>query len=656
MSVAASHTLDSRAAALVTAPVRLIWRGGTVARGLLVYAAAYVGWLLLVPKDAAARLWSGWLVLPLSLAAAVLAWRAGRRPDAAPPVRRAWVLLTAAFAATFLGDLVWAFVETVLGTDPSTSWANAPYLLQYPLALLALFSFPIARRGPLDGRLHLLDVSAVVLGGGLVVFRFLLYPNLERVAGPSDLLPLAYPIGDLVALVGLARILLRRPVGAPPLAMDLLAAGFLLNTVGNTLWAALDAYGAYESAGLADALWAISYVVLVAAAGHAATGDATVAAPDPDPVRQDVRARRVLLGTVGLAWALLVVAAVDRVVPAALLPVCIGTVVLTAVVITRQTLAARDGLRDLADRAAKQSTALFRSLVQSSSDAVLVLERSGIVRYASPAAAPLFAVAHDGLVGRPLLQAVSLEQRAPVLAALRKALEGAADGTAEVRVARADGDARVVDCRFANLLADPTVHGVVVRARDVSDYHVERESLFRKAFYDELTGMPRRELLRDRIAQALRVRRRGLLDVAVLFVDLDEFKGVNDRLGHAVGDEVLRGVASRLAACVREGDSAARVGGDEFAVLLSECVAEADVIAVAARIVRAFGAPMTVRGREIVLGASVGVALAREEDSADALLRRADRAMYEAKRRGGRQWILHSPSMASVQGQRSTDF
>jgi diguanylate cyclase (GGDEF)-like protein/PAS domain S-box-containing protein len=656
MSAASSPSLRARVGALLTAPVRVLWGGGLAARALLAYAVAYVGWLLFVPKDDAGRLWSGWLVLPMSLAPALLAWRAGGRATAPPSARRAWRLLALAFAATCAGDLAWAWVETVRRADPSTSWANAPYFLYYPLTLAALFSFPIERRSRADARLSLLDAAAVVLGGGLVAYRFLLYPNLERVAGAADLLPLAYPIGDLVTLVGLARILIRRPSGAPPLAMDLLAAGILLNTVGNALWAALDAYGVYQSAGLSDALWAVSYLVLAAGAAHAAYAAPCARVETPEEAGGDARPRRVLLATLGLAWALLVFAAVDRLVPAALLPVCVGTVLLTAVVIARQTLAARERLRDLADRSMRQSTALFRSLVQSSSDAVLVLEPDGVVRYASPAAFPLFAAGHDRLEGRSILEALGEDQRPLLSGALRDTLGGQPAVVTEIRVPRAGGDSRVVDCRLSDLRADPTVRGLVVRARDVSDYHAERGSLFRKAFYDELTDLPRRELLRDRIVQALRVRRRGLLDVAVLFVDLDDFKGVNDRLGHAVGDEVLRGVASRLSACVRDGDSAARVGGDEFAVLLSDRVAEADVVAVAARIVRAFGTPIPARGREVVLGASVGVAIAREADTADALLRRADRAMYEAKRRGGRQWILHTPSLAAAHGERSTDF
>jgi diguanylate cyclase (GGDEF)-like protein len=266
-------------------------------------------------------------------------------------------------------------------------------------------------------------------------------------------------------------------------------------------------------------------------------------------------------------------------------------------------------------------------------------------------------VDESAILGRSLLSLVPVEERALLLTAFREAHGNPeAAPTVQARVSRPDGEPRVVDCRFANLLADPTVEGIVVRFRDVSEHYVEREQLFHKAFYDELTGLPRRELMRDRIVQALRARRDGLLDVAVLFVDLDEFKAVNDGHGHAVGDEVLRGVAVRLAACVRDGDSAARVGGDEFAVLLSERVAESDVIAVAARIVRSFDVPLIARDREVTLGASVGVALARAEDDADGLLRRADRAMYEAKRRGGRQWVLHTASLSPAQGQRTTDF
>ena len=160
--------------------------------------------------------------------------------------------------------------------------------------------------------------------------------------------------------------------------------------------------------------------------------------------------------------------------------------------------------------------------------------------------------------------------------------------------------------------------------------------LAHQALHDDLTGLPNRALFLDRLGQALSRLGRHSTSVAVLFLDLDRFKAVNDALGHAAGDELLRAVASRLASVLRAGDTAARLSGDEFAVLCEDVAGERHAVGVAERVAEALRAPFAIGGDQVYARSSVGIALAVEGDEdADALLHEADAAMYRAKQRGG---------------------
>jgi diguanylate cyclase (GGDEF)-like protein len=156
----------------------------------------------------------------------------------------------------------------------------------------------------------------------------------------------------------------------------------------------------------------------------------------------------------------------------------------------------------------------------------------------------------------------------------------------------------------------------------------------RMAHHDALTNLPNRTLFLDRAELAVTDARENGADVAVLFIDLDGFKAINDRFGHGAGDELLIEVARRLTASVRSIDLAGRLGGDEFAVLVEKVTSLDDLVQLADRIIRTLGSGFSVRGNEVAVGASIGIAIAEPADDADGLIRHADLAMYDAKSQG----------------------
>ncbi len=217
----------------------------------------------------------------------------------------------------------------------------------------------------------------------------------------------------------------------------------------------------------------------------------------------------------------------------------------------------------------------------------------------------------------------------------------------EYRFRCKDGSWRHLEGIGNNLLDDPSVKGIVVNSRDVTERKAFERRLEHQAFHDPLTGLPNRALFEQRLERALRVEGEPLAKVAVLFVDLDDFKVVNDSLGHRAGDRLLALAARRIRGCLRPQDTVARFGGDEFGVLLQGVGDGEGAGRIAERMVEELQrAPFDLDGLEVFVTPSVGIALgAPGADRHDDLLRRADVAMYEAKKGGGARHALYAPGM-----------
>jgi diguanylate cyclase (GGDEF)-like protein len=204
-----------------------------------------------------------------------------------------------------------------------------------------------------------------------------------------------------------------------------------------------------------------------------------------------------------------------------------------------------------------------------------------------------------------------------------------------------------VETMVTNLLDDPNVQGLVLNARDISERKTLEGQLIHQAFHDPLSGLANRALFRDRVEHAVAQAARRSGSLAVLFLDLDDFKTVNDSLGHSAGDQVLVEMGSRLRDCVRSGDTIARLGGDEFAILLEDMAAADEGELVIGRIGAAMRTPFHVDGKDVFVSTSIGITLSTPDrvEGADELLRNADVAMYSAKERGSGRSATFEPSM-----------
>jgi diguanylate cyclase (GGDEF)-like protein/PAS domain S-box-containing protein len=279
--------------------------------------------------------------------------------------------------------------------------------------------------------------------------------------------------------------------------------------------------------------------------------------------------------------------------------------------------------------------ARFGSLVRNSSDVVVIASPDGGIQYVSPSVERVLGFRQTDAQGRNVLDMLHPDEVAGARIFLAAVVE--ASGTpakVEWRVRHRDGSWRDFEILCANLTTDPAVGALVLNGRDVSERKALEQQLAHQAFHDPLTDLANRALFQDRVDQAL--ARAGRMDsgLAVLFLDLDDFKTVNDSLGHQAGDVLLVEVADRLTAAVRASDTVARLGGDEFAILLED-VGEVEIRHVSDRIAASVRAPIDLDGRRIFISVSIGVAPTWAGlRTTQELLRGADVAMYSAKSRG----------------------
>ena len=299
----------------------------------------------------------------------------------------------------------------------------------------------------------------------------------------------------------------------------------------------------------------------------------------------------------------------------------------------------------------RRSEEYFRTLVLNAADVILILDDDDVVRYASPSAVTLFGtedLARRGLVD--LVCPTGVDAVRASLAALRR---GATDPeVSDWSVRRGAGELAQVEVSYQDLRSDPTVAGIVATLRDVTDRRRLERELTHQAYHDALTDLANRALFQDRMREAIaRSGRRGLV-VGVLVIDLDDFKIVNETLGHGTGDKLLVAVAQRICSAVRGKDVVARLGGDEFAILVEGASGIGEVDQVAERVLQTFAVPLVINGQTVSCAASIGLTTSLVATDGPDLLSQADLALYSAKNLGKGRSVRYQPALHAAMRQR----
>jgi diguanylate cyclase (GGDEF)-like protein/PAS domain S-box-containing protein len=289
----------------------------------------------------------------------------------------------------------------------------------------------------------------------------------------------------------------------------------------------------------------------------------------------------------------------------------------------------------------------FRALVEKSWSGVALLDADFAFQYAGASTGRLLGYSEEELFGTSFLGFVHPRDREE----LRETFNDLAatpnhEAQWEIRFLHKNGSWIWLESFAQNLLQEPNVAAIVIHYRDVSQRKATEKQLEYQAYYDALTGLPNRLLFRDRVINAIAFARRNRRGVAVMYIDLDHFKLVNDGLGHSVGDALLSEVANRLHCCIRASDTISRLGGDEFTILLNDTSTTEAVAVVGGKILQALSKPLRVDGHELFVTASIGISVfPNDGDDVETLLKTADSAMYRAKELGRNQVQLFTASM-----------
>jgi diguanylate cyclase (GGDEF)-like protein/PAS domain S-box-containing protein len=588
----------------------------------------------------------GWLLAPVCAATSTLLCRqAGADPLVPGPARFFWRRAGLAMAVltlstvTHFADSVNAGLRMTAHFGVFTGLLNAVGLL---LFIWPLFALPLGA-GTRAQRVSLwLDVAILAAAAALFCWHFLAREALTA-SGDRDGSIIAAVVFWVIGLVGVLAIAKVAVTGAVFLergALRALGGALAVGGAGSTLTMALAERPYLDSSLLIFPI--AGFLAALGARRQVVAGPASAWSGGP-------RRRYSLLpyGAALATGALLVTAVVQR--SNDLLPVAVGAVLLTGLVILRQLTSFREndklltrldaGLLELSRKELR-----FRLLVQNSTDVVTITDPDGTIRYISPAVWRVLGSDPMPLVGTNIGSRIHPDDQARVEEqAARVAGDPGATATYRARLSHADGSWRHLEVISANLLDEPSVGGIVSNSRDITETLQVQARLSYEASHDVLTGLANRALFGEGVQAAI-ARAGAGMRISVVLIDLDDFKTVNDTLGHQVGDGLLVAVAERMLKNVRTADTVARLGGDEFAILVEGLDGEAlnDMLD---RIAVALAEPIHLDGHLLSVRASFGVVDGRSGDDAGDLLRQADIAMYHAKARGEGGYQRYRPGM-----------
>jgi diguanylate cyclase (GGDEF)-like protein/PAS domain S-box-containing protein len=621
------------------------WTGG-VAVGLFVYIAMAITLILVDTADRPLldlfNLYSDTIA---SFIVAVLT-SAAAKAATDPAARRTWSLLAAAMVAYSVGNGLHA-TFWLYGVDPFPSIGDVFFVAFYPLVFAAILTVIRTASVRVQWLRLGLDTTILMLGFGAFFWFLVIAPTADSQRDPNLLkYGLAQTYIALNCLMLLACGVLLMHSGASPIrrrALMLLTLGFASMSIADIVWAMSKVDGSYIPGGVSDVIYLSCYVWLAAAAREQLRGRRAV--------RRAPSALSVALidgiPYIAMMMSFGVLVYVERSTAAS--PVNMMTVIifiLTSLVMVRQGVLSRDDALLREQRAAGLVEARYASLIKNASDVIMITDVDGRLHFASSAAERTFAINPDDLAGVSLLDRWVDGDGERLAAFLGEVAATRGRVVGPIELVFETGDRRTtLECVGSNLTEDPAIAGLALNFRDVSERKALEEQLRKLAFHDPLTLLANRSLFWNRVEHALTLSQRSQQLVAVMFLDLDNFKNINDSLGHDAGDRLLQAAAQRLVKATRPSDTVARLGGDEFAILLEGIRSDTDIERIAKPITAAFNRPLLVDGRGIESTASIGAACSEPGDDAEQLLRKADIAMYNAKAAGKARCVLFKPHM-----------
>jgi diguanylate cyclase (GGDEF)-like protein/PAS domain S-box-containing protein len=489
-----------------------------------------------------------------------------------------------------------------------------------------------------------LDGTIFIVGFGAFFWFLVIRPaaSATELDFLRQALSLGYAALDCVLLLMLGMLLLTGGRRVPLLLLT----GFATMFLGDILWSLAKVRGYYLPGQFQDVLYLCCYApIAIAGREQMRTLGAPVRSMSST---SDALARSLPYAAMLAAFLVLVYFSRSNIGgPAPIMTMVVFA--LTLLLMVRQGVMLRGDALVRERKAARIVEDRYASLIANASDVIMIVAGDGMVRFVSPACERTLGLKPEALVGRNLNDLWSGEDREKLRAFLAEvaAAPTGTVGPVELRIER--GNRRhVIESVGSNLSQDPAVQGLALNFRDISERKALEEQLRQLAFHDPLTLLANRNLFRDRVQHALTLAQRGQSSVAVMFLDLDNFKNINDSLGHDAGDRLLQAVAQRIVKTTRSSDTVARLGGDEFAVLVEGIATITEVQRLADALIATLDVPFPLNGMEVRVGASIGVAFSARESGTETLLSNADIAMYHAKAAGKNRHVTFQTQMQDM--------
>jgi len=543
--------------------------------------------------------------------------------------RSAWFWAIASLAGFLAGELVWLRAPNA-GLGPFHSAGNTIFTAScLPLAVAAVLLVAARER---DGdRSAWLEAGVVTAAVGVVTWDVLIahYFRGPHLSTTAQIVGVAPPAANVLALGLVMRFVMSRR--AHDWSSVAFATGATLMLVANLLLYRDTTGAGFQPGKKLDGLLLLSCLLVGFAAPHL-------------PWKRRSRPRRETLGRARFSLVLIAVFVPDVMLARGLdhrhldglntltVATCMSMLVIALAATSLVRL-----FRRVREAEVHRGEARLSALILHSADAIFLIDEEYRISFTSPSGEVLCGRNAGTLNGASFLDAFVEEHQGAVAHQLKN-LATMAPGATVPLEGHAPGNGRQVrmlEGTGQNLLEDENIRAIVITLRDTTSQHELEQQLERRAFHDDLTGLANRALFAERLAHAVKRNGRESADrFAVLFIDLDDFKAVNDGMGHGAGDELIRGVADRIRASVRPADTVARLGGDEFAVLLEDTASLEVATTLAERLLETLQLPIDVLGVGLAVPASVGVTFATKDSTAETLLRDADIAMYSAKSQG----------------------
>jgi len=571
-----------------------------------------------------------WGSFPVSLGICLVLWPSMVDPALSRRRRLAWRLIFAALALDLIASIGWGY-SALTENVTFGSWPDALYIFYYPLAALAFGLLYLDLGGRVRTPRALIDFTTIAIGFGSLLWFTALAP-VAALSGEElkeNWSVVGYGFGDAIAMIAAAMLAMQITDWRAERPIVWLLIAMVVTLVADLLWINAELRGAYEIGGASDVAYFVFYLCMFAAV-HSQLGQRQPGANTlglQGDLRGSLPIVALMVGTIALLDNRLNLAIGQS-------PWLVWVLVAaTLLVVAGQALATREVVSLHREVATRRFDERLTELVRRSSDMIAICDAQGVIRYASPSSEQLLGVAPGELAGQRLDDVLGPE--APHVREIFDQVIRAdhSEQVTNFSIPQDEGEKRSFKMVIANLCHVESIRGVTLNIRDISDATRLHDQLRTLAFHDSLTLLANRSLFSDRVHQAIRRISDGMTP-AVLFIDLDNFKTVNDSLGHSAGDSLLRAFAHRLVQCTRAGDTVARLGGDEFAVLVDHAPNVDAAMAVARQVLETCKQPFDIDGRPLRIGCSVGVAIADRVSNVERLLRNADAAMYSAKSRG----------------------